>query len=156
MFFEALLIFSIAMWPIIELRGAIPLAILAYDFSPWTAYLLVVIGNIIPAIILIPLLGKIDTLLSKKSDWWRRVFVHHLEKIRDSHSKKFEVLKEFALVFLVAIPLPFTGVWAASLAAYIFGISFRKAVPLIFLGILIAGAIVLAATLGLSTLFTSI
>jgi len=50
---------------------------------------------------------------------------------------------------LVAIPLPFTGAWTGSLAAFVFGISAKKAFPLISLGVLIAGIIVLLSTLGI-------
>jgi len=153
MFLETLNILIISFLPIVELRGAIPFAILVYDFSPWTAYLLAVIGNIVPPLLLIPFIGRVDAFLSERSGLWRRAFTHFLDKTRDNHSKKFKRLKEFTLVVLVAVPLPITGAWTASLVAYIFGIPFRKAIPLIFLGLLISGAIVLTATLGLITLF---
>ena len=41
-----------------------------------------------------------------------------------------------------------TGGWTGALAAYVFGVPFKKAVPLILVGVLIAGVIVTAATLG--------
>ena len=62
-------------------------------------------------------------------------------------------MKEFALVVLVAIPLPLTGAWTASLAAYIFGIPYKKAIPLIFLGLVIAGVIVTLVTVGVVDVF---
>jgi uncharacterized membrane protein len=147
---EVLKILFISMVPIIELRGAIPIAIAVYGFSWFLALSLAVIGNMIPPLFLIPLLGRVDTILSKYSALWRRVFAHFLNRTRDNHSKKFELLKEFALIILVAIPLPLTGAWTASLAAYIFGIPFKKAIPLIFVGLVIAGIIVTLATLGIS------
>ncbi|PIQ66507.1 MAG: ligand-binding protein SH3 [Candidatus Zambryskibacteria bacterium CG11_big_fil_rev_8_21_14_0_20_42_18] len=151
MFLETLYILIISASPLVELRGAIPVAVAVYNFSPWLAYFISVAGNMIPPLLLIPFLGKIDAFLSIRFEWWRRVFAYFLEKTRNNHSRKFELFKEFALVILVAIPLPFTGAWTASLVAHIFGIPFRKAIPLILLGVLIAGAIVLAATLGLIT-----
>ena len=63
-------------------------------------------------------------------------------------------MKEFILVLFVAIPLPMTGVWTASLVAYVFGIPFRKAIPLIFVGVVIAGVIVVLTTMGIITLFS--
>ena len=48
-----------------------------------------------------------------------------------------------ALIVFVAIPLPMTGAWTGALIAFLFGIPFKKAFPLITLGIMIAGIIVL-------------
>jgi uncharacterized membrane protein len=52
------------------------------------------------------------------------------------------------LVLFVAIPLPVTGAWTGSAAAFLFGIPFRKAFPIILLGVMIAGGLVTAAVLG--------
>jgi len=141
------------MLPVVELRGAIPFAMTVYGFAAQTAFLVAVFGNIIPALILVPFIGKLDIFFAEKSDLWKRVFSNLLTKTRDNHEKKFKILKEFVLVVLVAVPLPFTGVWTASLVAYIFGIPFRKAIPLMFLGVVIAGAIVVLATAGFVAVF---
>ena len=141
------------MLPVVELRGAIPFAMATYGFSPWEALLVAVIGNIIPAFILVPFIGRAGVFLSEKSELWKSFFSYFLVRTRNNHTKKFELLKEFALVVLVAIPLPLTGVWTASLVAYIFDIPFRKAIPLIFIGVVIAGVIVTLATLGFITVF---
>jgi len=52
-----------------------------------------------------------------------------------------------ALVLFVAIPLPLTGAWTGSLIAFLFKIPFKIAFPLISLGVIIAGVIVLALSL---------
>ena len=59
--------------------------------------------------------------------------------------ERFEVL---GLALFVAIPLPITGAWTGSLAAFIFGVRKRVAFPTIFLGICVAGVIVTLASLG--------
>ena len=59
----------------------------------------------------------------------------------------FELFRDFALVLFVAIPLPFTGAWTAMVAAFVFGIPFRLAFPLILFGVIIAGVIVSVLTL---------
>ncbi|PIP17742.1 MAG: hypothetical protein COX43_02645 [Parcubacteria group bacterium CG23_combo_of_CG06-09_8_20_14_all_35_9] len=41
-----------------------------------------------------------------------------------------------------------TGAWTGSIAAFIFGISYFKALGLIFLGVVIAGLIVTLASMG--------
>jgi len=53
----------------------------------------------------------------------------------------------------VAIPLPFTGAWTGSIAAFLFGIKAKKALPLIFVGVLIAGGLVTLASLGIIGIF---
>ncbi|MBU4227890.1 small multi-drug export protein, partial [bacterium] len=50
--------------------------------------------------------------------------------------------------FFVAIPLPATGAWTGSVAAFIFGIRFWYAFPTIVGGVMIAGVIVILASLG--------
>jgi len=49
---------------------------------------------------------------------------------------------KLALVIFVAIPLPLTGAWTGSLAAFLFGFKKKEAFWLIVLGVLIAGIIV--------------
>ena len=142
------------MSPVVEISGAIPLAIVSFHFSPFQAYVLALSGNLIPPLFLIPLLGRVDAFLSARSALWQRYFTRFLERTRDNHIKKFEVLKELTLFVLLVIPTPLTGVWTASLLAHIFGIPFKKAIPLIVVGQLIAGGVVVATTLGLMGIFS--
>jgi uncharacterized membrane protein len=51
------------------------------------------------------------------------------------------------LIIFVAIPLPVTGAWTGALAAYLFGIEFRRSMAAIAVGVLIAGLIVAAVCL---------
>ena len=61
--------------------------------------------------------------------------------------RRFHTYGDMALVLLVAIPLPMTGAWTGSMAAWVFNIPARRAIPLIGLGVVIAGIIVTALTL---------
>ena len=142
------------MSPVVEISGAIPIAILNFDFSPLQAYSVALLGNLIPPFFLIPFLGRVDAFLSARSELWQRVFGKFLTRTKDNHIKKFEVMKELALFVLLVIPTPLTGVWTASLLAHIFGIPFKKAIPLIVVGQLIAGGVVVATTLGLMGIFS--
>ncbi len=141
------------MSPLVEISGAIPLAILTFDFSPVQAYFIALAGNLLPPLFLIPFLGKVDAILSARSLLWQKYFGKLLARTKDNHEKKFLVLKETLLFVLLVIPTPLTGVWTVSLLSYIFGISLRKAYPLIVAGQLIAGLVVIAATLGISAIF---
>jgi uncharacterized membrane protein len=138
----------VAMTPFFELRGSIPLALTVYNMHPWPAYLFSVVGNLIPVVFILWLLGAVSGFLSRRSASFKRFFDWLFEKTRDRHERKFERWKSLALVIVVAIPLPFTGAWTGSLAAFVFGIPVRKAFPLISIGVLIAGVIVTLSTLG--------
>ena len=82
-------------------------------------------------------------------DFFDKFFTFLFERTRRKHSKKFEKWGALALITFVAIPLPITGGWSGALAAFVFGIPFKKALPLIFSGVIIAGVIVTGLT-GLS------
>ena len=135
------------MAPIGELRASIPIALEIYYLPVWSAFLFSVLGNMVPVVFLLLLLGPGSKYLSHRFYKFNRFFAWLFERNRNNHQKKFEHWKEFALVILVAIPLPFTGAWTGSICAFIFRIPFKKAFSLIFLGVLIAGVIVTALTL---------
>lgn len=145
--------FLIAMTPIGELRVSIPVALNVYKLPVWSAYLFSVLGNIVPAVFWLWLLDKISRRLSQRFKIFHHIFDWLFSKTRKDHHSKFERFKEFALIILVAIPLPLTGVWTASLAAFVFGIPFKRALSFIAIGAAIAGLIVLLGTLGLTSYF---
>lgn len=138
----------IAMSPIFELRGSIPMALGVYHLPVWSSYLFSVLGNIIPVVFILFLLKSISGFLMRRWSFFNRFLSRLFERTRKKHSAKFERWQEFALIVLVAIPLPFTGAWTGSLCAFVFGIPLRKAFPLIVIGIIIAGVITTLITLG--------
>ena len=141
--------FIISMLPISELRGAIPVAIGVYHLNPIEAYFLAVIGNIIPVVFILKYIDPVSEYLMSKFKFFNKFFTHLFEHTRRKHNDKFEKWGALALITFVAIPLPVTGGWSGALAAFVFGIPFRKALPLIFLGIMIAGVIVTGLSLGI-------
>lgn len=145
---EELVVLGISMLPVSELRGAIPMAVGVYGMPIYSAFLLAILGNIIPVIFILWLLKSVSNFLMHKSYFFNRFFTWLFERTRIRHSKKFKKFEEFALILLVAIPLPFTGAWTGSLAAFVFGIPIKKAFPLICIGVLIAGVVVSLATVG--------
>ncbi|MBU2632853.1 small multi-drug export protein [Patescibacteria group bacterium] len=142
-------VFISAMLPISELRGALPLALLHYKIPLVTAFLVAVLGNMIPVIFIAYLLNPVQLFLSKHSRLFNWFFQKLFTRTRSKHSKRFEAMEEIALVTFVAIPLPMTGAWSGALAAFVFGIPPKKSIPLIFLGVLIAGVIVSLLSLGI-------
>ena len=127
--------------PITEVRFAIPVGVLQYDFSIFTATILGIIGNTLIPFVVFGAISFFEPILRKIG-----IFSTILDKIysyvRKKHSNKFERWSEFALFVIVAIPFPLTGAWSGSLAAYLFNIKPAKAYPLIFAGILASAGIV--------------
>jgi len=136
--------------PISELRGGIPLGI-GLGFSPWTTLCLALVGNLTVIPILLWGLAWGERVFRR----WRwssclmdAVFQHTRRK-----GKWIERFGALGLVLLVAVPLPGTGAWTGALAAFLFGVPRRRALPLIVLGVLIAAGLVTAGTLGFIHVF---
>ena len=143
--------FLIAMSPIVELRGSIPIALEIYHLPLWSAYVFSVLGNMIP-VLLLPVLEVVDGKLSSRFSFLKRLLSWLFLRTRKRHERSFELFRDFALVLFVAVPLPFTGVWSATLVSFVFGIPLRRAFPCILLGVIIAAAIVSLITLGITSI----
>ena len=142
---KELIVIILAATPIIELRGAIPIAIPILGF-PWTyAFLLAVIGNMLPVPFILLFIESIAKWLSK-IPFMKKFFDWLFERTRNK-SGQIQKYKKLGLVLFVAIPLPVTGAWTGSLAAVLLGIGFKQAFFSIFAGVIIAGIIVTCLTL---------
>lgn len=142
-------IFLTALTPIGELRAAIPYGLTALNQPVGVVFLTAVIGNIIPPILILWLFPGIAAWLQKKSQFMAKFLDWLFARTRRRTKDKIEKYGNLALILFVAIPLPYTGAWTGALAAWLFGIPFKKAIPNIFLGIIIAGIIVTSITLGI-------
>ncbi len=136
----------IAMLPIAELRGAIPYAIKVGGLRWQEAYIYAVIGNWIPVLPILLLLERVSDWLMRYS-LGRRFFTWIFERTR-KRGKLIERFEAIGLTLFVAIPLPVTGAWTGCIAASLFKIPRKWAVPAIFLGVMIAGVIVTLVSLG--------
>lgn len=137
--------FFIAMVPVIELRGAVPIGV-GMGLEPLTALIVSIIGNMVPVPFIVFFIEKIF-------DWMRRFdkFRRIVEKMEEKAAKHEETLnryKSFGLFLLVAIPLPGTGAWTGSLVAALFKFPVKKAFVIIFLGVIAAGTVVFLITYG--------
>ncbi|MFH1597515.1 MAG: small multi-drug export protein [Patescibacteria group bacterium] len=150
---EGLATFLIATIPVAELRVSIPVALSSFDMTWVSAYFFSVLGNIFPIIFLLWWLEPISKFLSRHFKIMAKFFNWLFDRTRKKHSQKFDKWGAIALITFVAIPLPITGGWTGAAAAFVFGIPFKKALPWIFLGILIAGIIVTVASLGFISIF---
>jgi len=144
-FNQELVVLIISALPILELRGAIPVAINLFNFPWYHALLLAVIGNLLPVPIILLFLNAISKWLSKIS-FFRRFF-HRLFEHTSRRGKIVERYERIGLILFVAIPLPVTGAWTGSLLAVLFGLKFRHAFLSILIGVCIAGIIVTCLSL---------
>lgn len=139
--------FLISMTPIIELRGAIPIAVMGFHLTYVEAFLISFLGNIIPIYFIVkyirPLFdffGKVK-IFKKIIDWATE---RATKKIQES--KKLQTYTALGLFIFVAIPLPGTGAWVGSLIANFLGLPVKKAFLPLALGVLAAGIIMLTGT----------
>ena len=114
--------------------------------EPEKAYWLAVTGNAVPVIPLLLLLQPVRQLLIRHSSVMERFF-DWLDRRTLKRSDQVNRYGALGLILFTAIPLPTTGAWTASLAAILFKIRFRYALPAILAGILLAGIIVIVVSL---------
>lgn len=139
------------MVPVVELRGAIPYGVIA-GLSVQQAFVLAVIGNLLPIPFLVVFTRKVFEWLRTKSDRLDRL-VCRLEAKADKNKELVEKSEFFGLMLLVAIPLPGTGAWTGALVAAMLDMRLKRAMPAIILGVLVAGVIVTTLTYGAGALF---
>jgi len=148
MLLDSLIVFMLAAMPIIELRGALPVAIFNYGMNPWFAYVLCVIGSFAPTIVIVYLLGPVSDFLRKHSRFFEWFFAKLFHYARNKHGKKAETLKDASVFIIAALPIPLAGAWSAALAAFVFDVPPKKSLPLLFAGTAVAGFAVLLLSLG--------
>lgn len=140
-----LIVMLIAAFPIAELRVAIPVGMHTFGMPWYWAFLISVIGNMLPVPILLlffDFFARIAGMIKpgkKLVDWIFARTRRHEEKIL-----KYEWL---GLAIFVGIPLPVTGAWTGSILAFIMGLKFWPSMLSIFLGVLMAGVIVTVLSL---------
>jgi uncharacterized membrane protein len=139
----------VAMVPLIELRGAIPIGVSA-GLAPWAAYVAAVAGNLIPVPVIMLLVRRVFDWL-RRGRWWGPKIVA-LEARAHLKGRLVRKYRLAGLVLLVAVPLPGTGAWMGALVASLLNIRMRAALPAILLGLLLAGGAILAMTCGVRTL----
>lgn len=145
-------IMLLAMTPINELRGTIPLAVSVFGFSPFSAFFWSVLGNMLPVFFLLWFWKKAAIPLAQKIKVFNKFLNWLFSRTQKRFYLKYRRWGDIGLIFFVAVPLPFTGAWTGTVAAAIFGIRYLKALGLIFIGVLIAGIIVTLLTSGFASL----
>lgn len=141
--------FLVSMVPIIELRGGIPWGV-AHDLPIWLSYSVAVLGNMVPVPIILIFLRKVFQWL-KTFDKSKNM-VERLESRAHLKGQKVQKYRALGLFILVAIPLPGTGAWTGALVASVLSITPKKAFPIIFLGVMTAGVLMMLLSHGVKAL----
>lgn len=144
MFFKYLIVFFISMVPLIELRGAIPVAIgMGLDTLPSIA--VCAVGNLVPVPIIYffarrfliwgldkPYIGGICHFFHDKGEAAG-------QKLSSSRFGRFGLMA--ALIVFVGIPIPGTGAWTGTLGASFLDLGMKKTALSVTLGVLMAAII---------------
>ncbi len=136
-----LMVFLMAATPLIELRGSLPYGILVLEMGYAHAYIISVIGSIIPSPFILWLLPRILRYLKTKRGF--SGFANWVTNRTIRKSDKIQKYSLWGLFLLVAIPLPGTGVWTGSAVAALLRLPFRSALLVCLLGTMTAGLLML-------------
>ncbi|MDO4721314.1 MAG: small multi-drug export protein [Peptostreptococcaceae bacterium] len=137
---KELFVLILSATPFIELRGAIPLGI-GFAMNPWKVYLLSVLGSSLPAPFLILFFRRSLEFLEEKRYFPR--FTGFLHRHIHKKSKKLKAFSLLGLFCFVALPLPSTGAYTGSALASILNIRLKYSFPVILLGNMTAGLLVM-------------
>lgn len=141
--------FFISMIPLIEIRGAVPVAV-GMDLPLVTSIIICVLGNMVPVPIIYLFARKVLLWGTKKP---------HISKICNFFLEKGEragqkiVAKTgrkglaFALMIFVGIPLPGTGAWTGTLGASFLDMSPKATTFAVCLGVFMSGSIMMIISL---------
>jgi uncharacterized membrane protein len=150
MLWKYLIVFLVSMVPLIELRGAVPIATLSLGLPEVPSLIIAVIGNMVP----VPFIflfarkilewGKDKKYIGKFFTWCLKKGEKGGKKLQKKAGKSIY----WALFLFVGIPVPGTGAWTGTLAASILNLDFKKTVLAALAGVLLAGCIMLAVSMG--------
>mgnify|MGYP002656876107 FL=1 len=144
-----LMIFLVSMVPLIELRGAVPIAVgMLLPLLP--SYIICILGNMLPVPIIFffarkvlewgadkPVIGKFFTFCLEKGHKGG-------QKLQEKAGRGLFV----ALLLFVGIPLPGTGAWTGTLAASLLDMDFKSSVIAVMCGVVLAGVIMGLLSMG--------
>ncbi|MGN1149012.1 MAG: COG2426 family protein [Lachnospiraceae bacterium] len=144
-----LTIFFISMVPLIELRGAIPVAV-GFGLPLLPSYIICVIGNMLPVPFIFLFARKVlewgadKPVIGKFFSWCLEKGHKGGAKLQEKAGRGLFV----ALLLFVGIPLPGTGAWTGTLAASLLDMDFKSSVIAVLLGVILAGVIMGIGSLG--------
>ncbi|HDP70104.1 MAG TPA: ligand-binding protein SH3 [Actinobacteria bacterium] len=131
----------ITLLPWIELRGAIPLAVKNGEL---VAIPFILITNIL---IFFPVYFGLEFFYKRlKEDSWLKKRLEKIKRKSRPYVQKYGIL---GLALFVAIPLPGTGAYSGSAAAWLLGLGWKSSLCAICGGVALAGLLVFLLSMGI-------
>ena len=141
-----LIAFVVSLFPVLEIRGGMIAArILEIEFIK--AFIICYVGNLIPIPFILFFIKKIFAIMRKNKHLAK--IVEKMEARSDKKKGTMENYKEWGLLIFVAVPLPGTGGWTGALISALMDLRIKKSLPIIALGVFIAGLIMSLITYGI-------
>ena len=119
----------IAAVPIAEVRVSVPIAVTLFHQHPALAFFLSWIGNLLPIFFVFVFLPPIIKLAEVHWPWLHRIIERYFSGLREKNTVSVDRYGALALGVFVAIPLPGTGTWVATVLAVLFGLRPSRAIP---------------------------
>ena len=141
---EYIKLFLLSMLPITELRLSVPIGLIEYRLDWLYVFIVSVAGNFIVCIPILYLFKYLEYLL-KKNYYGKKVLNFIFRRTR-SKSKIINLYKYYGIILFVGIPLPLTGAWTGCLASYLFGLSRKKTLIAVLVGLIISATLVTIIT----------
>lgn len=145
---KELIVFIISLMPILELRGGL-LAASLIGLEPIRAYIVSIIGNVIPVPFILLFINKILEWMSKSKIKFFSKIAKWVFKKADKHKGQIEKYGYIGLLFFVGIPVPGTGAWTGCLIASLLHLDRKKSFYATMGGILIASIIMMIISYGI-------
>ncbi len=155
-FYDILIVFILSISPISEVRGAIIYGVLA-GLDAWVVFITSIVGNMFIAVILWVFLSRLGLFFKRRVEKGSEdsSFFSRIARLYSLYEKRVSMRVQpytqrygaLGLAVFVAVPLPLTGAWTASFAAFALGIRQKMALVSILVGIVGAAVIVLIITM---------
>lgn len=143
-----ILVFIISVLPILELRGGL-LAASLLEVEPLVAYIISIIGNILPVPFILFFIKRIiDWLRKSKVNFFKKIAKFLDEKV-EKNKEKIEKYGYLGLILFVGVPLPGTGAWTGCLLAAVLDMDRKKSFACVVCGVLMASIIMMVLSYGI-------
>lgn len=148
-------VFFVSMVPLIELRGAVPIAV-GMDLPYLPSLIVCVLGNMLPVPVIYFFARKV-LIWGADKRYIGKMFTFFLQKGEKAGKKLTQKAGRrglfLALMLFVGVPIPGTGAWTGTLAASFLDMGFKSTVASVSLGVIMAGIIMAVTSAGVLSVF---
>jgi len=146
--------FLLTLLPVFELRGGLPIIVeyaIRNNVSVWPYFIIVLILNVLVILLIFLFFDLLHNVFMRIKSYRNFIgrLLKRLQKKIDKVERRMDNWGYLALMLFVAVPLPGTGAWTGTLVAWAMGLDRMKSFIAIALGVIIAGFLVLLASLGI-------